>query len=144
MPSCTLDLVHHAFISRQRLRWSDQWFALPRLLASHALNVVHRELKPHCDNIAPKGSQPRLSAKVRRPHSPPFEQMVFDSMESHARRLGIEIIPTLLPRVLARGETHRDKVALKDVATKCSNFLWFINDAECHDAVLGRGAESFA
>jgi hypothetical protein len=126
IPQCAFHPQKFVYISKQQSRWCDQWFSLPRDVASSVLNIVHNELKPYCTNND-------KTAHIRRTLSPPFEVMIFNAIAKYSREVGAIIVDTYVPRILSR-TSYTD---LSDVKEKCQRFLWFVSEQHCVNSMLG-------
>ena len=145
VPHCVLDVKNVALISRQELRWSDQWFVLPRAVAQRTLDVANRGLKPHCAGGA--GSKNVNISKIRKAGSPPFEDMIFAQLAADARAFNVDIVPSLYPRIISRAFDPRALTASErhDVHVKCERFMWYVARDDCARAVFPEGrVPSFA
>jgi hypothetical protein len=129
VPHCFLQVNTFVYIGRQKERWSDQWFSLPRSLASDVLNLVNTDLKPYCVEGDP-------FAHIIKHKSPGFEFMVFDALKKYEEIHHVKIVDSLLPRILAR---DRSISRLHDMKMKCERFLWFVTSSSCVHAMMNSG-----
>jgi hypothetical protein len=162
LPHCALNVKQVAYISRNNERWSDQWFSLPRRLASRVLNIISSDSSVNNEMFAEclPGDQ---YAHLMRPQAlnTPFEEHVFSIIQRQAALLDIEIVDTLLPRMLSRvdysissppplpednkQQQHSDDALVvehhhhssRDTVLKCHRFMWYVSVEDCKKMVLG-------
>jgi hypothetical protein len=65
LPHCVLDVSHKAYISSQKLRLSDQWFSLPRLLAGKVMHLINTEVDITCNDDQNSVPNLRNTSRVR-------------------------------------------------------------------------------
>lgn len=166
IPYCVLDITNIVYIHRQRKRWSDQWFSMPRFIADHVLKVIDHDMKPYCFKTISQLSM------WKHPNSTKlYEYMIFDAIQkyvnlgnefemisqqqssqeesSHSslslRQQRYDVIDLRLPRMLSRylNKTEASisknggKRSMKEVKLKCEAGLWFVNRNECMEMCLG-------
>ena len=137
VPQCTLDLRKTVYISRQKTRWSDQWFILPRSFAEKIMNIASRseKIRPRSNNLQGECSIPFKPGNG-------FEIMFFEYLKNSAHSSNMKISATLYPRILARVNVnslaaHLQPRAKKDIDDKCKRFLWNVGTQLCRDVVNG-------
>jgi len=135
-----------AYITRQKERFSDQFFILPRILASNVFNMIF-DFKArglvHCHhpklNLGLSGDENESAVAVNGAmlDAPPivtladaagefkFEPEFFSSFSRGAKAHKVPVRLLHFPRILSR-DGERD-----DVISKCKRFLWFIPTAQC-------------
>jgi len=127
VPFCVLDVAHVAYISLQQHggRWSDQWFSVPRKLASTFMRLLkHSKFHSFC-------SQGKLNLGISKHTNIGFEEMIFEKLNSQARRLQLTVTPLFLPRILARDNpeevSHISSLSkenlIADIQEKCERFM---------------------
>jgi hypothetical protein len=140
VPWCALNLRHQAYISRQQKRWSDQFFIIPRSVATLFMDIVETDLRPRCG----KGDE---QAHVRIDGSPPFEDMVFHCLKRYSAQIGVNVQGSALPRVVSKiAETKPDEVRrqIKKIHDVCGRFMWFSDKEMCASAILGKREVPFS
>jgi hypothetical protein len=127
-PHCVLDHASKVYIARQEGRWSDQWFSLPRKIATPIFSLISKQMKPVCL----KGSI--VSTVLYRAQKDGFEFQIFEHIREYASLYQMHVVPLFLPRILARTEDHRSL----DVKEKCARFLPDVLRENCNSTVRGR------
>ena len=150
VPHCVLKSVsalgpgRTAYISRQKARWSDQFFILPRQMAQTFFRPLDSGggAAGECH-----GATSGLVISDRRIVDPEhFERQVFELLKLHAAGSGAMVTPMLLPRMLSA--KHCKPVCRKSGKhgkdsdeEKCDRFMWYIPQSYCLTAMYGKSLQ---
>lgn len=122
-PHCAIH-PEQAYISKQKTRYSDQWFMVPRVIANDVFNMIIRFRKigfVSCHLI--DGGIKKISISDHTDHFH-FENDFHELFIKILHENNVKLKELLLPAILSRD-------GVSDANSKCARFLWTLPAPQC-------------